>query len=292
MNMDICHLEQWEKFILDHARSESCEGSKIRIPFDVAKEMRMVAESNEEYVEVDQTEYRKRIFEQGHVSNLIVIYAILGKDYDKVRTDLTSHLIDYVTETNPIFSDWKQTDWIEDLYSGKRASMRSLLPMIVKWMRYPYTNDDYKKFQYVLPLYLLLGDFKRMPDSKRELKMCMYDIVAGTNFIGDPTWQDVYYDISRSGKIFKSMVKHADNLFCCKDNHANKSIFDRLLGKSYETPTHVLEHVGNWLAFCAYITLVSKYQRYSLNAKGFSDAKVFISTEASRLFLKFREKLG
>ena len=298
--MNDCHLELWERYILDHARCESCEGAKIEIPLDVAKEMRIYANATiyvdtgdyGDTVEVDQPEYRKRIFEQGHVSNLIVLYAILGKKYDKVRIDLTCRLIEYITSSITLFSDWKNSDWIEKLCSGKTITLDALLPMVVKWIRYPYTNDEYKKFQYLIPLYLLLGDYKHVPESRKELRLCLYDIVAGTNFVGDPTWQDVFYDISRSGKVFKEMVEHADDLFSTVSVNNNRFFFDKLLRRKRSIPEHVLRRVGNWLSFCAYITLVSKYRRYALNAEGFRDAKGFVSIEASRLFLEFREKLG
>ena len=292
-NMEICHLVDWEKFILDYARSESCEGSKIRIPFSMAKEMRLASESECDIVEVDEPKFRKCIFEQGHVSNLIVLYAISGKEYDKVRLDLTMCLIDYVVDNIPQFSDWEGTGWVDELYSGKGVSLKSLLPLIVKWIRYDYTNDDYKKFQYILPLYLFLGDYKQIPETRRELRMCMYDIVAGTNFVGDPTWQDVYYDISRSGKVFRAMVKYADSLFHEEVVESkNTSFIKKLIDKPKTTSEQTIQRVGNWLAFCAYITLLSKYQRYSLNADGFRDARLFVAKEAAQMFLKIRDKIG
>ena len=290
--MEICHLSKWEKYILDYARSEDCDGSKIKIPSDIAKAMWIDHTPTTEYIEVDQKLYRNMIFEQGHVSNLILLYAIAGREYDKVRLDLTMCLMDYTTSSIPYFTEWKDAAWLDEIYFEKIATFRSLLPLITKWIRHPYTSDDYKKFQYILPVYLLLGDYTKIPDSRRELRMCMYDVIAGTNFIGDSTWQDVYYDISRSGKVFRSMVKHADRFFDINKDVDSRTLFEKIIQKSTVTPKRIFEDVGNWLAFGAYITLLSKYQRYTLNADGFNEARVLIAKEASKLFLQFREKLG
>jgi hypothetical protein len=88
------------------------------------------------------------------------------------------------------------------------------------------------------------------------------------------------------------MIRYADSLFNYKLAKTKKCFIARIFEKPKLTLKSVIQNVGNWLAFCAYITLLSKYQRCSINVDGFTDARSFVSKEASRMFSMFREKLG
>ena len=292
--MDIPHLDLWEKYILAHARCQPQKGAEMEIPTELAKAMSLgKPEITSETTLVDHGDYWNAIYSQGHVSNLILMYAIAGKKYDNVRYDLTLCHTDYLLNNEPAFSDWKEATWINDLFE-KPISMRVILPMMIKWLRLQDPESAMIRYQQILPLYLYLGDYKQLPTKRIECRITMSGLLSGTFIFGDTSWQGVYYDISRSRIVFKSMVKYANRIFADAEKTHNKKLnLFRLFGIGrYKEDLATYQKVGNWLALCAYITLLSKYQRYSLNAEGFKDAKSFVSTEATRNFLILREKIG
>ena len=242
---------------------------------------------------VDHAEYWKAIFSQGHVSNLILLYAIGGKRYDNVRYDLTLCHLAYLLDNEPAFADWRDTQWLSDVFNN-RPTMNVIAPMMVKWLRDPISEKEAIRYQQALPLYLYLGDFTKIPQERLECRNGLYGLVSGTFMFGDVSWQGVYYDISKSRAVFRWMVCYADRLFA-EDNAKYKKKYNRInlftFGKSVSSDS-ICQRVGNWLSFCAYITLLSKYQRYALNAEGFKDAKKFVGTEVTRYYKILREKIG
>lgn len=242
---------------------------------------------------VDHTLYWDAIYSQGHVSNLILLYAIGGEKYDNVRFDLTLCHLNYVLDHEETFSDWKDAYWLEDVFS-EHPSMKTLLPMMLKWLKNELPEEQAIRYQQILPFYLFLGDYTKVPEGRIEQRMSMNSLISGTIYFGDTSWKGVYYDISRSRSIFRSMVERADYMFA-RDEMTNKKKFNWLsiFGLRKNRPDESIYcKVGNWLAFCAYITLLSKYQRYSLNAEGFKDAKPFIGAVATQYMHKLRELIG
>ena len=242
---------------------------------------------------IDHTLYWDAIYSQGHVSNLILLYAIGGEKYDNVRFDLTLCHLNYVLDHEEAFSDWKDAYWLEDVFF-EYPSMKILLPMILKWLKNELPEEQAIRYQQILPFYLFLGDYTKVPEGRIEQRMSMNGLISGTIYFGDTSWKGVYYDISRSRSIFRSMVERADYMFA-RDEMMNKKKFNWLsiFGLRKNRPDESIYcKVGNWLAFCAYITLLSKYQRYSLNAEGFKDAKPFIGAVATQYMHKLRELIG
>lgn len=293
ITMDIPHLDLWEKYILTHARCQP-EDVQLDIPTELAFAMGLTDSNNvSTMTSVNYTDYWKAIFSQGHVSNLILLYAMAGKKYDNVRYDLTLCHLDYIVKyEKSVFKEWEDACWISDLFKGK-ISMQQVFPLMIKWLQKEIPEEVFIRYQQMLPLFLYLGDYTKLPDSRLELRTCMYGLVGGTFTIAGNSWKDVYYDISKSRHVFKVMVKYADSMFA-RDSRKRKkrswlSMFSFWKNRVDDS---IYQKVGNWLAFCAYITLLSKYQRYALNAEGFKDAKSFIGTEVSRQFLKIREQIG
>jgi len=289
--MDIPHLDLWEKYILAHARSQPQKGAKMEIPTELAKAMSLSKVGMEtESTIVDHFDYWNAIFSQGHVSNLLLMYAIAGKKYDSVRYDLTLCHLDYLLNHEPAFADWKDNNWTKHLFDGK-ASLITLLPMITKWLRTKEPDDTMVRYQQILPLYLYLGNYTQLPTKRLECRICMSGLLSGAFLFGDTSWQGVYYDISRSRIVFPTMVKYTNTIFSEDEQRQKKHNWLRYFG--YRPHNDALyQRVGNWLSLCAYITLLSKYQRYSLNAEGFKEAKQFVGAEFTRNFLILREKIG
>ena len=292
--MDIPHLDLWEKYILAHARCQPQQGSFIELPVEVAKAMSLVkTEESASTVTVDHGVYWNAIFSQGHVSNLILLYAIGGKQYDNVRYDLTLCHLAYLLDNEPAFADWKDAMWLNKIFDNK-TSIQVLAPMMVKWLRDPISEEDAIRYQQALPLYLYLGDFTATPQERLECRNGLYGLVSGTFMFGDVSWKGVYYDISKSRSVFKWMVGYADQLIA-KDNEKYQkkhNWFKFLIFRRSNCGDAIYQRVGNWLSFCAYITLLSKYQRYALDAEGFRDAKKFVGTEVTRYYEILREKIG
>ena len=267
----------------------------LDIPTELASAISLTTDTNTSTMtSVKHADYWHAIFSQGHVSSLILLYAIGGKKYDNVRYDLTLCHLDYiVNHEKSIFAEWKDASWLDDLFKGK-ISMSQVFPMMTKWLRAEIPDSDFIRYQQMLPLFLYLGDYTKLPDSRLELRTCMYGLVGGTFTIAGNSWKDVYYDISKSRHVFKVMVKYADSLFARDSARIRKkrnwlSMFSFWKNRVDDS---IYQKVGNWLAFCAYITLLSKYQRYALNAEGFKDAKSFVGAEVSKQFLKIRERIG
>ena len=290
--MDIPHLDLWEKYILAFARCQPQKGLDIEIPTGLAKAMSLVkSEVGTESTVVDHATYWDSIYSQGHVSNLILMYAIAGEKYDNVRLDLTLCHLEYLLSHEPAFEDWKDATWVNSIFDSV-VSMNVLLPMMTKWLKLEAPEDVMVRYQQILPLYLYLGDFKQLPTKRKECRIIMSGLLSGAFIFGDTSWQGVYYDISRSRVVFKGLVKYADSIFAEKEPEKKFSLLKLFGIHDHKSERVTYKRVGNWLALCAYITLLSKYQRYSLNAEGFKDAKSFVRTEVTRNFLILREKIG
>ena len=111
---------------------------------------------------------------------------------DKSRMKLTEALLDYAIGIYPEFKEWNNATWIPKLLSGD-VSLHTLCPLITKWIHGYDGKNIPRYFQYILPLYLCLGDYKLMPVEVKELKLVYYAIIASTCHIGDSTFQDVLY---------------------------------------------------------------------------------------------------
>ena len=156
------------------------------------------------------------------------------------------------------------------------------------------TDAEYIRYQQILPFYFYLGDYTKLPKTRMELRTCMYSLLSGTLIFGDKSWQGVYYDISKARFVFRNMVIHADELFSLDKTRLQKQVnwLTFTVFKNNGDDEQIRHDVGNWLAFGAYITLLSKYQRYALNAEGFKDAKSFVGAEVTNYYRKLRERIG
>lgn len=292
--MEIPNLDLWEKYILTHARCQPQKGALIEVPLSICKVMMLPCDTQSgDTVSIDHSTYWHAIYSQGHVSNLILLYAIGGREYDNVRYDLTLCHLNYILENEPSFADWRDADWIRNFFNTEK-DLYKILPLMIKWLKPATSEEQFVRYQQILPLYLYLGDYTKFPKQRVEQRHCLNCLMSGRFIMGDTTWQGVYYDISRSRIWYKLMVQRADSMIA-EDNSKMQKRFDFLsfIGFRRKNNNSAICHkVGNWLAFCAYITLLSKYQRYALPVEGLQDAKAFVGAEVTRYYQKLREYIG
>lgn len=228
---------------------------------------------------VDVRQVQDAIFRQGHVSQLITMYAHLelvdrhnAREWRNKRKCLTKALMEFAKREIPCISHWEIDTWMEELLSGK-VTVQSMATVMRPWLNLPENDAERKMLQYILPLFLFLGDYSAIPESKTVLKHLRYVIVGSISYLGANTWRGTFYDDSHSTKLFPSVVKDVDRLFVLdrKKSKINNVIVEFFVKPKSENRTlpRLLKQAGNWLSFGAYITLVSKYARYSLpNANG------------------------
>lgn len=277
-------INVWEKNVLPFIRSQD-----MNVLFEISERLDSETKLRQtkttidtSLVEVNAEQFSKNLFLQGHVSNLILLYAMAGKPFENRRRELTKYLIDFtVTSFTPCLTDRK---WTTSVFTNK-INVQILAATMQLWSRSD-PKELPKYFQNFIPLFLLFGDYKTVPVKRRPLEIAYQTLIAGTCKIESKTWRDVAADSSISIVMFHSIVKEANKLLMVPEkmikigNHTATIFSDNL--SSQENEKKIIE-VCNWLSFGAYITLLSKYARYNLSINEQCDTQKSIMEERTKI---------
>lgn len=259
--------------------------------------------AREGYCFVDVMKLQDALFRQGHVSQVITMLAYLEKRcsgsqktiWRQQRKCLTMALMEFTKREIPSTSNLFSGTQVERIINGN-ADVQSFAAAMGIWLRLPENVAERKMLQYILPLFLFLGDFTEIPDRKRILTAMRYVIVGSISHLGANTWRGTFYDDSYSTKLFPCIVQEADKLFTAsrrrmKINNVLVQFLTFTTGEKKALP-RLLTQAGNWLSLGAYITLVSKYARYSLpNASGKMEVADLFKSEQAKYYSELTSKL-
>ena len=259
-------ISQWEEYVLKYVEVPDGDDQLIRVPLRLAHLMRLdYDDSNDGTVTVISSDYKTALFHQGHVSNYILFLTILGEPYLRQRDYLIEKLFEYVTNHLEQFKEWKSAYWFKELIS-KKITLSSFLPLVTKWKFMNYKSLESREYQYILPLYLLLGNHEIIPDGLTVSRIAYNGMIISTCHIGDGTWNENVCDVSLSRLAFQDIISQIDRIFYMPTKTIKVSgLSVTLKQEKKHTPTSVLvKRAGDLLSFGAYITLLSKYARFSL----------------------------
>jgi len=259
-------IKQWEDLILPFIKTTNVGGS-ISIPKKIfadlwLKQEVMKDDSISESV-VSSSEFSTSLFQHGYISNLILLYAIAGAKYDATRRDLTKLLLNFTVSSHmPILADCL---WTTTLFE-KGVNIQILASLMHIWSGIPNGEKPKDYYQNFIPLFLLLGDYKSLPAKRKQLDIAYQALITGTCRIESQSWRDVTLDASIGNRMFQMAVAEANKIFSAPDQRIK--IGKRIISITPDTNPDIsdkLQEACNWMSFSAYITLLSKYARYSLS---------------------------
>lgn len=284
------------------------ESFNIEIPKFIAKGMWLSeitvksGQPRDGYCYVDIVKFQDAIFRQGHVSQMITMFAYLEKMRHKEasfwkekRRRLTEVLIEFAKREISCLKDWDLEKQVDGILHGN-ITLNSLAMVMRPWLYIPQSDAERKMLQYILPLFLFLGDYTITPDAKSMLKQLRYVIVGSISYLGANTWRGTFYDDSHATRLFPEIVKVVNKLFAMDRKSVRvKGLLVRLFIKpknENKALPRLLQQAGNWLSFGAYITLVSKYARYSLpNESGIMQVADIFKQEKTKYYTDLTNKL-
>ena len=290
MNNWLDVLNQWSDYILKYVELPDEDDQLIRVPHHLASLMKIDSDKlDEDMVTVIGGEYKNALFSQGHVTNYILFLTILGEPYLKLRNYLIQKQFEYVTIHLESFKEWQNVQWINELLNGS-VTMNAVLPLMTKWL-YADTNQlETRKYQHILPLYLLRGEYTVVPSGLRVSRFAYNGMIISTCHIGDNTWYENICDVSLARIAFFDIVKQADQIFYIHPRPikiCGVPVMFKYDRKNVPSEK-LIERAGNLLSFGAYITLLSKYARYSLPL---GDTKLLIQKEKQFYLGKLQSQL-
>ncbi len=284
-------IDMWANQVLKYVELPDDDESTIRVSYPIALSMQIKHGEIDlkDRVTVVGSEYKKALFKQGHVMNYILFLSILGEPYLKIRNYLIEKQFEYVTTNLDPFKDWQNCYWFKELISGK-VTLDSLLPMVTKWYNLDVKSLESRVFQYILPVYLLLGNYTNLPGGLTVTRVAYNGMVVSDCHLYSESVDDIIYDVSYARYAFLNLVKQLDRIFYMSTKSIKISGYSVALKSDWRkvNSSTLLKRAGDLLSFGAYITLLSKYARYSLPL---GDTKTLIQTERQTYLGKLQNQL-
>ena len=235
-------ISLWEEYVLKYIEVPDDDDQLIRVPIRLVSPMLLDFDNlqNDDTVTVIASDYKKALFHQEHVMNYILFLTILGEPYLKKRDYLIEKQFEYVTNHLDQFKEWKSAYWFKELTS-KQITFRSFLPLVTKWKFMDYTNPISREYQYILPLYLLLGNHQVVPQGLTVSRIAYNGMIISTCHVGDGTWNENVCDVSLSRIAFQDIVKQIDRIFYMSSRYIKVSGFSvKLKRDKKHTPTSLM----------------------------------------------------
>lgn len=262
-------IELWEKYILPYVRYAGASDEIIEMPVFLTdamgfkRDQKGVQDPNCSLLFA--VDFKNALLHQGHVSALILLYAMGGKEYDSKRRYLTESVLQHAIQEIPAIASWEGQPWIEKLFTNQ-IDLEVLVPLMSFWNQPEPADLVFRSYQYILPLYLFLGDYIVCQSSHRYIQACHQALVVSLCYLGDPSWRDVLCDLTVSRKTFGNIVQAVDEQFYVREKpiivrgkYINIRMKDRVPKQDA-----IIQSAKDRLSFGAYITLLSKYARYML----------------------------
>lgn len=284
-------IDMWANQVLKYVELPDDDENTILVSYPIALSMQIKHGEIDlkDKVTVTGSEYKKALFRQGHVMNYILFLSILGEPYLKIRNYLIEKQFEYVTTNLDPFKDWQNCYWFKELIGGK-VTLDSLLPMVTKWYNLDVKSLESRVFQYILPMYLLLGNYTNLPEGLTVTRVAYNGMVVSDCHLYSESVDDIIYDVSYARYAFLNLVKQLDRIFYMPTKSIKISGYSVALKSDWRkvNSSALLKRAGDLLSFGAYITLLSKYARYSLPL---GDTKTLIQTERQTYLGKLQNQL-